>query len=170
VVAATFGGTNAIVMGASDFAVKSLATLTSGTQSFDANATFTINSTGLGGALDAGFLQSTFTNSSGFKKLVLTIDVSTSQVTYNPLTYTFTTLASAQNFFNDTTLTLNSAIPDDSSLQVSFDLDLISTGGGDAFAGDLIFGDPVPEPSSWILLAAGAMLIVISYRRRRMRS
>jgi hypothetical protein len=121
----------------------------------------------LNGALVVGFLQSAFLNSSGFQSLVLTINESTSQMSYPTVSDTFNSLSSAQSFFNDTVLTLNNIIPADPSLQVDFDLDLTSNGGGDDFAGQLLFGDPVPEPSTWALMGGSvAFLLFAAYRKK----
>ncbi len=106
-------------------------------------------------------------------------------------TQTFTSLASAVAFFNDDVLDLG-ALPDSSSLSVDFNLAYTSTGGGDGFDSELVFGaaaaqapkaapmpavsgaapfsEPtpmVPEPSAWMLLVVswGAALLAVSRRR-----
>jgi hypothetical protein len=107
-------------------------TSSSGAQEYKSTTSFTLNTTNLSGALVAGLLGSqSFGN--GFYSLGFSVTVAGVTV----VSQTFTTLATAQAYFNDQVLNLGAVTPV-AGLTVAFNLDIISgtanTGFGAAFA------------------------------------
>jgi hypothetical protein len=163
VVAQAFASPDATIFGVVNLADKSLPGTVEG-EGYDANVSFTLNTSSLGGpqALDIGFIGGAGTTSSGFEEIILTIKVNgTAQASAD---YTGT-MAGLQSFFDNQVVSLGS-LPISSALTVDFDLALYSTGGGDNFDGELVFGDPIPEPSAWPLLAIATPALLAAYRAR----
>jgi hypothetical protein len=160
-------------------------------ETFTLNVSFNLNTTqATAPHLDVGLIAATSkAGSGGFDQLVLTILVGGA----TEETQTFTSLAAAVAFFGDDVLDLGT-LPDSSSLSVDFNLAYTSTGGGDGFDSELVFGAAAaqapkaavvpavggaapfspaimaPEPSTWMLLLVvswGAVLLVTGRRRRR---
>jgi hypothetical protein len=111
-----------------------------------------------GGTLTLALLGSTITTTgSGFQSLDFQYTVDG-----NTVDKTFATLNAAQNYFNDKVINLG-ALPSETNLNISFNLDLSSTGGGDGFNGELLVG-VVPEPASWIFMLGGMALLAAAQR------
>jgi hypothetical protein len=163
VVAEAFGGGNATVFGAVGLAVASLPDTVDGDQTFTSDVTFDVDTSGFAASdpLEVGFVAGAGTSDSGFENIVLTITEDGS-----PNTYTFNDLADAESFFDDNVLSLG-ALPVEPDLSLDFNLAFTTSGGNDAFDGELIFGDPIPEPSSTGLLAGGAILLLLGHSRNR---
>ncbi|HEX4085186.1 MAG TPA: hypothetical protein VHY22_09760, partial [Chthoniobacteraceae bacterium] len=144
-----------------DLGVGSLSATSSVAQTFETNVAFTINTAAIGGGLsEFGFIAGTGTSSGGFENIVLKITVGVSTQTYE-----FDSIADAEAFFNDTEFSLGD-YPSEEALPIDFDMSLTSTGGGDEFDGELIFG-AIPEPGAWAMLVAGAFLLPFAGRRPR---
>jgi hypothetical protein len=131
-------------------------------QDFTASVSLTMDTTSLpGGTLTLALLGSTITTTgSGFQSLDFQYTVDG-----NTVDKTFATLNAAQNYFNDKVINLG-ALPSETNLNISFNLDLSSTGGGDGFNGELLVG-VVPEPSTWAFLVVGFLLLVVGQRWRK---
>jgi hypothetical protein len=150
------GGSHTVYLGEVDLDTTSRSNATPGSSSdYTASATFSLDTTQitLGDSLDIGLVDSSITAGSGFEQLEFKITVGTTTV----VDQLFTTLAQAQTYFNDDTISLG-GLPSSSSLNFQFSLDLTSTGGGDGFNGQLVFG-AVPEPGSLALLGGGMLLL-----------
>jgi len=127
---------------------------------FDANVAFTLNTTTLtGDHLKVGFIQGSDIVGSGTTGVVLTITVGTTETVE-----TFTSLASAETFFDDNVIDLGSLVGS-SDLSVDFDLELSSSGVGNEFDSELTFGAEVPEPATWGMLIVGMGAVAIMGRR-----
>lgn len=98
------------------------------------------------------------------QKIVFTITVGAGA----PNTYSFTNLASAEEFFDDDAFSLGN-LPREDDLSIDFDLKLTSMGGGDMLDTETIFGSAVPEPSTWALLATSGALLIWRSRRAKSR-
>jgi hypothetical protein len=146
---------------------------------------FTIDTAGsfAGSSLDVGFIAGNGASSAGFQYLVLTITEGTAVTTD-----IFTSIPAAESFFYDNVISL-SALPDETDLLIDFNMALTSTGGGDNFNGDLVFGAStnnappafahdaprlealqvraVPEPGICGLLAGGLALLALQRKNAR---
>jgi hypothetical protein len=165
VVAQAFGRSIATVFGVAGLAVASLPDTVDGDQTFTSDVTFDVDTTGFAATdpLEVGFLAGTGTSDSGFESIVLTI---TENGSPSPITYEFDDLASAESFFDDNVISLG-ALPAEADLSLDFNVAFTTSGGNDAFDGELIFGDPIPEPSSIGLIAGGAILLLFGHFRNR---
>ena len=132
---------------------------------------YTLSGADLGSQnLLVGLLSPTITGGGlqGSDSLVFEIDLQGSAV----FTQTFTTNAALQAFFQDNVLNLGAenAALNGGNLNVEFKFDFNSSATGAGFSEGLVFGvaAPTPEPSSWVLLAFGAIgLLARALRLRR---
>ncbi|MDQ2867339.1 MAG: PEP-CTERM sorting domain-containing protein, partial [Verrucomicrobiota bacterium] len=167
-VSAALNPSNSTIFGFVDLATKSRSDAGGSSQIFDANAGFNLRANQIANPqqLDIGLLNGTLTaGSGGFQSLDFTIMVGGTTVESDH----FTTLNSAISFFSDHVIDLGALQPV-GNLAVNFDLQLTSTGGGDGFNGDLVFGNGlavVPEPGTCSLLVLGACVLMFLGRRRR---
>ncbi len=164
---------NALTLGAVNLAVQSRSDAGNPNQVFDTSVAFTLNTMGVTTSqnLRVGLIDADLTGSvGGFQSLVFTIR----ETGMADKVFTFSgtqiagmqTLADAQTFFHDNVINLG-PLPASANLVVSFQLTLTSTGGGDGFDGNLVFG-VVPEPSTWVMAFGGA-LALLGLTRLRLR-
>jgi len=185
-VKAVFEASGATTYGVVDIGNQSRSN-TSAQETFDDNVAFSLNTTGLTAQhLDLGlFGISTTAGSGGFDKIVFAISVGGAPVVSD----TLTSLA-ALGSLNDSVIDLG-ARADSTALLVDLSVAYTSTGGGDGFDGNIIFGNAaaqpaapgavpelkgaaplsapnpqVPEPSTWLLLVVGAGAALLGRRRR----
>jgi hypothetical protein len=130
--------------------------LPSGTGSsvtYIATATFTLGAF-TPGTLEVGFLSAVAT---GFDNLSFQVLVGGSTV----IDQNFSTLASAQSYFQDQALSLGAFSGNTTS---SIDLGFTSHTAADSFAGQLVLAD-VPEPGTlWITILGSALILPLSRR------
>jgi hypothetical protein len=76
---------------------------------------------------------------------------------------TFTSLAVADTFFQDQVIDLGSTLGPNVDLTVGYNL--VANGAG-GFGFDLAVGDPVPEPSTWVMMGLGLAALGFAGRSR----
>jgi hypothetical protein len=103
-----------------------------GSQTYQDSIDWTINPTNLSGHLVAGLIANQ-TFGSGFSSLQFSVNVGSTQVVND----TFTTLASAQSFFDDQALDLGS-FATSANLAVDFNFKLVTSSSGAGFGADLL--------------------------------
>jgi hypothetical protein len=132
-----------------------------GSLTYSSTIDFTIESDRLKGPLLVGLLDNvSFGN--GFDSLTFSINEQGSTVE----TFTFTSLALANSFFDDRVLDLG-PVTTCCSLDLSFNFELVASEVGDGFGEDFVVGARVPEPASLALFGVGVAGLALVRRRKR---